>query len=83
MFRKLFVDHPEAVGETYSEHFTVALGFGLTMIAGGIACVVHAVVPAFCKTKGSETIRALHDRVHNRGQSGMRSDPYAALEWVI
>jgi len=83
VFRKLFTDHPEAVGETYGEHFAVAASFGFTMIAGGIACLVHALVPGLCKTTGSETIRSLYDRIRNRGRSDTRSDPTAALEWVI
>lgn len=63
MFRKLFLDHPKEVDETYAEHFGVAAGFGMTMILGGLAAIVHAFVPALCKTKGSETVMALHKRL--------------------
>ena len=42
-----FVDHPRSVGETYGEHFAVATGFGLRLIAAGLACLVHACVPAW------------------------------------
>jgi hypothetical protein len=53
MFRRLFLDHPATVGESYAEHFGVAGRFGLTMIKGGLGALVHAFVPALCKTRGS------------------------------
>lgn len=58
-----FTDHPHAVGETYGEHFGVATHFGTAMIVGGMACMVHAVLPFLCTTTGSRTIRRLHDRM--------------------
>jgi len=63
MFRRLFLDHPESVGESYAEHFRVAGGFGVTMIVGGLGAVLHAFLPFVCKTRGSDTINALHARM--------------------
>ena len=36
-WNRLFKDHPESVGETYWQHFSMAMGFGLRMIGGGLA----------------------------------------------
>ena len=58
-----FTSHPRAVGETYGEHFGVAIGFSAAMIAGGLACAVHAVLPFLFTSTGSQTIRRLHDRM--------------------
>ncbi len=58
-----FTQHPHEVGETYAEHFTVAGSFGVAMILGGLACLVHAALPFLCTTTGSRTIRRLHDRM--------------------
>ena len=63
MFRRLFLDHPESVGESYAEHFRVAGGFGVTMIVGGLGAVLHAFLPFVCKTRGSDTINTLHARM--------------------
>ena len=63
MFRRLLLDHPESVGESYAEHFRVAGGFGVTMIVGGLGAVLHAFLPFVCKTRGSDTINALHARM--------------------
>ena len=58
-----FTAHPQDVGETYTEHFGVAMGFSVAMIAGGLACAVHALLPFLFTTTGSRTIRRLHDRM--------------------
>lgn len=58
-----FTEHPQEVGETYGEHFAAASSFGVAMIAGGLACLVHAVLPFWCTTTGSRTIKRLHERM--------------------
>ena len=58
-----FTEHPREVGESYGEHFMVATRFGGAMLLGGLACLVHAVLPFLCTTTGSQTIRRLHDRM--------------------
>jgi hypothetical protein len=55
-----FTRHPAEVGESYGEHFTIAARFGLRMIAGGLACLVHAVLPFLFARTGSETVRQLN-----------------------
>jgi hypothetical protein len=68
MFRKLFLDHPADVEETYVEHARQASGYGTAMIVAGLACLVHAAVPALFKTTGSSTIKRLNERlVRKRG----------------
>jgi len=63
MLKRLFLDHPAEVGESYAEHMGVAFGFGWRMLAGGLACCVHGIVPGWHKRTGSDTIRALHNRM--------------------
>ncbi len=57
--KRFFTEHPASVGETYGEHFVFAVTLGSRMVVGGLACMVHAFLPEFCKTTGSRTIRAL------------------------
>jgi Family of unknown function (DUF6356) len=57
--KRFFTEHPATVGETYGEHFAFALGVGSRMVYGGLACMLHAVLPELCKTTGSRTIREL------------------------
>ena len=61
-----FTRHPSEVGESYGEHFAAASSFGLRMIAGGLACLVHAVFPFWFERTGSRTTCELHRRLHQR-----------------
>lgn len=64
-----FTKHPAAVGETYGEHFRAASGFGIAMLMGGTACLVHGLFPFLFTTTGSTTIARLYDRmVTNRNR---------------
>ena len=68
-WNRLFTDHPATVNESYFEHLVAATGFGLRMIWGGIVCLVHALIPGICATRGSDMICELHERmVTNRRQ---------------
>ena len=66
MFTRLFLDHPRSVGESYLEHQRHAFGFGISLLAAALACLVHAVVPGLFVHTGSDTIARLHDRITHR-----------------
>lgn len=85
MLRAMFVDHPESVGESYGEHFLVALGFAATMLSAGLALLVHALVPGLFVKTGSAAIIGLHDRMiaHRRRVRAGGVTSTDALEWVI
>ena len=63
MLRSLFLAHPESVGETYLEHQGVALSFAGELLAAGLACGVHAVVPGLFTRTASRSIERLHARL--------------------
>ena len=52
----LFTDHPKSVDETYGEHLVMASSFGLRMILGGIACLIHGLLPFLFVKTGSQQI---------------------------
>jgi hypothetical protein len=84
MFAKLFRDHPAEVGESYAEHFAAAGGFGLKMIVGGVACVIHALVPGLFVTTGSGTVKKLYDQmVAKRAAKRAANIEMRSIEWVI
>lgn len=84
MFNRLFVDHPKSVDENYVEHFGFASRFGLTMIRGGFGALVHAVVPGWCITTGSDTIRRLNRiMVEQRRAKGLAATQMQTIDWVI
>jgi len=84
MIRRVFLSHPETVGETYWEHFGVASRFGRELIAGGCKAMIHAVFPNAYETAGSDTIRKLHTiMVEKRGAKRDATVEMMSVEWVI
>ena len=64
---KPFTGHPNSVGETYLQHMRVASGCGVRMVAGGLACLLHGLLPFLFTTAGTDQLRYLHRRmVENR-----------------
>jgi hypothetical protein len=61
-----FTQHPGEVGESYAAHFLNASRFGLRMLAGGAAVLVHAVFPFLFVQTGSRTMDKLHRRMTGR-----------------
>jgi hypothetical protein len=57
------------------------MGVGFTMVRGGLACMVHGVLPFLFVTTGSRAIRALAQRLSpaNRAKPA-NSEISAALE---
>lgn len=66
MIDRLFLAHPRNVDESYTHHATVAFGVGAKMIAGGVAAMIHGLVPALFQTTGSRTITSLYTRLDTR-----------------
>jgi Family of unknown function (DUF6356) len=60
---RLFTEHPESVGETYFQHLVAAGGFGLRMVLGGLACLLHGVLPFLFERTGSNCVTDLHQRM--------------------
>lgn len=56
MSAKLFTDHPRAIGETYGGHARTAFSFGCRMMLGGLACMVHAILPGLFVKTASRTV---------------------------
>ncbi len=63
MFRRLFLDHPRSLGESYFEHQRVALTFSSWMLLGSIACLIHSVVPGTFGIMGGRIVSKLYDRM--------------------
>jgi hypothetical protein len=58
--------HLSQVRESYGEHLRFAFGVGAMMVAAGLACCLHALVPAVCRDTGSRTIRCLSRLLDDR-----------------
>lgn len=66
MSQNPFTHHPHEVGESYGQHFVHAGGFGLRMLLGGAAVMIHAVLPFLFVNTGSQTMDKLHRQMSGR-----------------
>lgn len=73
-FSRLFVAHPETIGETYFQHLRHASSFSFSMISGGVACLLHGLFPFLFERTGSDKIRALHDRMITNRIAGAKAE---------
>ena len=58
--------HLEAVGESYGQHLCVALALGGHLIAAGLACLIHALLPGAFRSTASDSVRNLDERMRAR-----------------
>jgi hypothetical protein len=56
---------------TYSEHFQRSLGISLRMLQGGLASLVHAVIPDLFTTSASDAVKELHGELFPAEQQEM------------
>ena len=61
-----FTRHPNEVGESYGAHFVNASAFGVRMLLGGMAALIHAIFPFLFVQTGSRTMDKLHKRMTRR-----------------
>lgn len=60
--------HLAAVGESYGEHFRFAFTVAMLAVAAGLACLIHAFIPALCTRTCSTIVARLERLFAERGQ---------------
>lgn len=53
-------DHLATAGESYFEHMRFALVVGFVTAGAGLACIIHAIIPALCERTCSRTLGQLN-----------------------
>ena len=56
-------DHLNEVNETYLQHMAIAFKIGLTMLATGVFCLIHGLIPGLFKKTGSNQINKMYEIV--------------------
>jgi len=67
--KKLFTKHPEAVGETYIEHFIYASGAAKRTAKISLIMMLHAACPFACEHTASEELNKLNKEMQKRRES--------------
>ena len=68
----VFLSHPQAVNESYTEHAGVAFRYAARLFVASCAALVHAIVPALCKTTASSLIQEMHQEMQARTATANR-----------
>jgi hypothetical protein len=63
---RLFADHPRSLGMTWASHGAGAAVIAVRLIGAGIACLIHALVPAWFTQTAGRTITEMHDEIARR-----------------
>ena len=66
MIGRLFQEHPKSLGMSWAEHGAGAVIIGARMVGAGLACIIHAVVPALFTETAGRTVVSLHDHMVKR-----------------
>ncbi|HEX9953637.1 MAG TPA: DUF6356 family protein [Allosphingosinicella sp.] len=75
--------HLDEAGETYLEHLYFALTVALLTLGAGLACVIHAFIPALCQRTCSQTIARLQSLFADRSKLCLvQADRQAVLTFV-
>ena len=64
--RRLFLDHPASVNESYLQHLLFAGRMGVTLLGAGLAAIGHGLFPRLFQRTASTTIRSLAATLEHR-----------------
>lgn len=82
MIDRIFLSHPRSIGESYGEHAAIAARFGATMMLGGAACILHALIPAMFPRTASDRVKKLYAQMVAR-QPNLRRPAHEEPEWQL
>jgi len=77
---RLFNDHPRSLGMTWASHGIGAVGIGARLIGAGIACMIHALVPAWFTQTAGRTVTSMHDEIVRRKAGAANSNAWPDYE---
>ena len=63
---RLFWEHPRSLGMSWAAHGAGAAAIAVKLVAAGLACFVHAVIPGFFTQTAGRTVTAMYDHMMRR-----------------
>jgi len=64
--KKLFIEHPNSVDETYLGHMYYAFKCGIILTFTGLVCFIHGIFPFLFTTTASETVVNMYSHIKER-----------------
>ncbi len=62
-----FTRHPEALGESFGQHFMHAMSYSMRLFGAAGAAFVHALLPFLFEKTASNMIKAMYGEMTSRG----------------
>ena len=63
---RLFHEHPRSLGMTWASHGAGAAVIGAKLVGAGVACLIHALVPAWFTQTAGRTVTFIYDDIARR-----------------
>jgi hypothetical protein len=80
MIGRLFKEHPRSLGMSWAEHGAGAGVIGARLVGAGLACIVHAAVPALFTETAGRTVMSLHDHMTRRKAGAVNPNAWPDYE---
>ena len=77
---RMFTDHPRSLGMSWASHGAGAMNIGLRLVGAGLACLVHAAVPAWFTETAGRTITGMYDHMRQRKAGAPNPDSWPDYE---
>ncbi|MGI8706536.1 MAG: DUF6356 family protein [Sphingomicrobium sp.] len=77
---RFFIEHPRSLGMSWARHGIGAAKIGVELIAVGVACLVHAVVPGWFTQTAGRTITRMHSEIVSRKAGADNPDGWPDYE---
>ena len=77
---RLFLDHPRSLGMSWAGHGAGALKIGGELIGAGMACLVHAVVPALFTQTAGRTVTRIYQHMMERKAGAANPENWSDYE---
>lgn len=71
-FKKIFIEHPQSIGETYFQHMKCAITMAYKTFIISLILLIHAIFPHLYQDEASERIKKLNKEIQIR--KGCRCD---------
>jgi hypothetical protein len=63
---RIFSEHPRSLGMSWSAHAVGAVSIALRLIGAGVACLIHAIVPAWFTQTAGKTVTEMYEEMARR-----------------
>ena len=77
---RLFLDHPRSLGMSWAGHGAGAVKIGGELIGAGMACLVHAVVPALFTQTAGKTVTRIYQHMMERKAGAANPENWSDYE---